>query len=110
MDLKSGRSLWTVKNPRPPRYPALRRDISCDVVIVGGGISGALVAHELVRDGHDVVVLDSRTPGTGSTAASTALLLYETDACLDELTRRHGWTAAFRVYALGRRAVREIGA
>jgi glycine/D-amino acid oxidase-like deaminating enzyme len=36
--------------------------------------TGALIADELAGHGHDVVVLDQRDPGWGSTSASTALL------------------------------------
>ena len=53
--------------------------------MIGAGITGALVAHELVRSGLDAVVVDKRAPGVGSTSASTALLLYETDTALAEL-------------------------
>jgi len=110
MDLKSTPTLWTQQNPRPPRFPKLKTNITCDVAVIGAGITGALLAHELVRNGFKVVVVDKRAPGTGSTSASTALLLYETDASLAELSRRHGAAAARRVYALGRQAIREIGA
>lgn len=110
MDLKSGRTLWTQQNQHQRRYPKLRGNVACDVAIVGAGITGALVAHELTKSGCKVVVIDKRSPVTGSTSASTALLLYETDTSLAELTRRHGWTAAVRAYVLGRRAIREIGA
>ena len=109
MNLKSGRTLWTQRNSRPPRYPKLRTDITCDVAVIGAGITGALVAHALVRSGLNAVVVDKRAPGVGSTSASTALLLYETDTSLAELAQRHGRAAALRVYALGRRAIRELG-
>lgn len=110
MKLKSGLTLWTKRNRPPPDYPALRKDVVCDVAVIGAGITGALIAHELVARGQQVVVLDKRAAGTASTSASTALLLYETDSSLAELTRRHGWAAAARTYALGRRAIRELGA
>lgn len=109
MDLKSGPTLWTKQNPRAPRYPPLHTNIFCDVAIIGAGITGALVAHELVKSGRKIVVIDKRAPGTGSTSASTGLLLYETDLSLAELARRHGRRTAVRSYVLGRCAIREIG-
>lgn len=109
MNLKSGRSLWAQQNRSGPKYPALHTRISCDVAVIGAGITGALVAHELVKSGRKVVVVDRRAPGTGSTSASTALLLYETDTLLADLVRRHGRAAAERTYHLGRQAIREIG-
>ncbi|WP_091028677.1 NAD(P)/FAD-dependent oxidoreductase [Microbacterium oxydans] len=42
------------------------------IIVIGAGVIGASVAHHLARAGHDVIVLDSRTPGAGVTAASFA--------------------------------------
>ena len=44
MDLKSGYPYWTVKNGLLASFPALARDIRCDVAVVGAGITGALIA------------------------------------------------------------------
>ncbi|MDP1861880.1 MAG: FAD-dependent oxidoreductase [Gemmatimonadaceae bacterium] len=109
MDLHTGAPFWLIRNGFGTRYPALRSAESCDVVVVGGGITGALCADRLTREGLDVVVLDQREPGLGSTAASTALLLYETDMELAALVDAVGREAAVRAYALGREAVLEIG-
>lgn len=109
MKLTAGTTYWATANRPPPRYPRLKRDISCDVAVIGAGITGALVSHQLAQAGLKVVILDKRPPGTGSTSASTALLLYETDTPLAELARVHGKRNALRAYTLGRRAVREIG-
>lgn len=109
MKLTAGLTYWAKANQPPPRYPRLRQNVSCDVAVIGGGITGALVTHQLVRSGLSVVIIDKRPPGTGSTSASTALLLYETDTSLADLTRRHGKKNAVQVYALGRRAIGQIG-
>jgi choline dehydrogenase-like flavoprotein len=54
----------------------------CDVAVVGGGVSGALTALALSKAGFDVVVVDRRTPGKGSTLASTAMIQFEIDTPL----------------------------
>src|ERR1700752_1494549 len=79
MDLKSGYPYWTVKNGLLASFPPLARDVRCDVAGVGAGITGALIARSLCEAGLDVVVLDKRDAGWGSTAATTALLQYEID-------------------------------
>ncbi len=109
MKLTAGTTYWAAANRPPPHYPRLKRDVNCDVAVIGAGITGALVSHQLAEAGLKVVVLDKRPAGTGSTSASTALLLYETDAPLVELARAHGKRNALRAYALGRKAVHEIG-
>ena len=60
------------------------------MLVVGGGITGALIADELSAHGHEVAVIEQRDIGWGSTAASTALLQYEIDTHLLELAERYG--------------------
>jgi hypothetical protein len=48
MDLTSELPFWTVRNGLMAVHPPLERDLRCDALIVGGCISGALVAHQLV--------------------------------------------------------------
>ncbi len=105
MDLHSGAPFWLIRNGLGQPGQALDRDEHCDVVIVGAGVTGALVADALVRAGHDVVVLDRREPGLGSTAASTALLQYELDIELVALTKMIGADRATRAYQLCRDAI-----
>lgn len=88
MDLISGQPLWPVAAGLPACYPALRSDLECEVAVLGAGITGALVAHRFAADGIDVVVVDRSEVGHGSTAASTALVLYELDTQLAELEER----------------------
>ncbi|HEX5791927.1 MAG TPA: FAD-binding oxidoreductase [Rheinheimera sp.] len=84
MDLKS----WAVKNGLMYAFPQLKADIRCDVVVVGAGITGTLIADELAAHGHDVVVLEQRDVCWGSTSASTAFLQYEIDTHATDLAAR----------------------
>lgn len=43
-DLRSGGSPWE-RDSRSLKKGALRTDLKCDVLVVGGGITGALIAH-----------------------------------------------------------------
>ncbi len=90
MDLKSGYPFWAIKNGLMSPFPRLERDLRCEVAIVGGGITGALIAQELAAHGHDVALVEQRDIGWGSTAASTALLQYEIDTHMIDLAKRYG--------------------
>ncbi|MGN6382018.1 MAG: NAD(P)/FAD-dependent oxidoreductase [Dyella sp.] len=94
MDTKSGYPWWTVSNGLIGQFPSLRTDTQCEVAVIGAGITGSLVAHALAEAGMDVLVIDRREAGWGSTAASTALLQYEIDTPLVDLIKRYGETAA----------------
>lgn len=103
-DLRTGRSLWA--DSRGLGVPArpLNAAVSVDVAIVGAGISGAFMAHELSKD-HSVAVLDRRPPLMGSTLASTALLQWEIDLPLTALEKKIGAASAKRAYLRSRQAV-----
>ncbi|TDK25987.1 FAD-binding oxidoreductase [Luteimonas aestuarii] len=98
MDLKSGYPYWAVRNGLMQAFPPLQQDARCDVLVVGGGITGALVADELARHGHDVMVVEQRDVGWGSSAASTGLLQYEIDTHMVDLAREYGEDAAVQAY------------
>jgi len=110
MDLVSGCPFWLINKGILGVYPPLRETIECEVAILGGGISGALIGHRLAEAGVEAVLLDKRDIGTGSTAASTALLQYETDWTLGELAERFGEERAVRVYRACRDAVAGVAA
>src|SRR4051794_17235562 len=100
MDLVSAYPFSFVRNGLIKSYPRLDRDCRCDVVIVGGGITGALIAYYLSHAGLDTVLVDKRDIGTGSTCASTGFLQYEVDVPLTELVQRVGEPRAVRSYTL----------
>ena len=103
-NLRTGRSLWADSPGLGVPVRPLEAAISVDVAIVGAGISGAFMAHELSRD-HTVAVLDRRPPLTGSTVASTALLQWEIDLPLTALAEKIGPAKAKRAYLRSRSAV-----
>ncbi|MGH7215075.1 MAG: NAD(P)/FAD-dependent oxidoreductase [Tepidisphaeraceae bacterium] len=105
MDLKSGCMFWPQVDETIADYPPLDRDLACDVALVGGGITGALVSYFLCRAGVDCVILDRREIGHGSTAASTGLLQYELDTMLRELVDHVGKDHAVRAYQRCRAAL-----
>jgi glycine/D-amino acid oxidase-like deaminating enzyme len=109
--LRRGRPVWLAeRNGRgsPRRYPSLRGRHTCDVAIVGGGMTGALVAATFAAEGISVAVLESGRVGSGSTVASSALLLQESDQGLAQLARRYGRVASQRIWQLGQDAVRDL--
>jgi glycine/D-amino acid oxidase-like deaminating enzyme len=109
MDLTSGTPLWPTVDGLPAVYPPLQRDRRCDLAIVGGGITGALVAHRFARAGISTVLLEADEIAHGSTAATTALIQYEIDTHLIDLIDRVGADHAVRSYRLCLDAVRSIG-
>ena len=109
MDLLSPRPYWPIKDGLPASYPALSRNVRCQVAVIGAGVTGALVAWHLADAGIETVVLDRREVAHGSTAGSTSLLQYEIDVPLHELEERLGLQRAQDAYHDCLGAVRGIG-
>ena len=53
----------------------LKEDRTCEVCIIGGGLTGIYTAYLLAKSGHDVILIEARNEiGTGTTAHSTGKL------------------------------------
>ena len=75
-----------------PDLPELDGDLRSEVCVIGAGIAGAAVTHELCRRGHDVVLLhDASLAGVGGeTERSTAQLVTALDRGYRALVSVHG--------------------
>ncbi len=107
--LTAGDPFWPIKDGVPHSYEELTESIEVDVVILGAGISGALIAHSFAKAGIKVALIDKRNIGHGSTSASTALLQYEIDIPLVDLKKQLGKTAAERAYHLCGEGIKKVG-
>lgn len=108
-DLRDGNAVWKAYAVPKIRAVPLRRSVSTDVLIVGAGISGALIAQSLTDIGVRPLIVDRRSAALlGSTAASTAMLQFELDAPLGQLRRSIGRRRADQVWIASREAVNEL--
>lgn len=100
MNLHTTTTYWLLKNGFLFEYPALRKPLKVEFLVMGGGITGALTAWYLARAGVKVGLVDRRHIGMGSTCASTALLQYEIDVPMHKLVSFVGEKNAARSYQL----------
>jgi len=98
----SSKSAWQVPLPK---FPKLDRDLKCDVLIVGGGITGLTAGYLLTRAGRQVCVIERDTIGSGDTYCTTAHLTYVTDLRLKKLASTFGKQAAELVWRGGAAAI-----
>ncbi|KAA3452067.1 FAD-dependent oxidoreductase [Mesorhizobium sp. SARCC-RB16n] len=110
LDLRTGQPVWSAY--RAPAVPtgSLTRDVRTDVLIVGMGISGAMMAEALTADGHSVICIDRRGPLRGSTAATTALVQFEIDQPLSLLSGMIGTAQARQAWRRSRLAISNLAA
>ncbi|BEV03997.1 FAD-binding oxidoreductase [Chryseobacterium gambrini] len=98
MDLKSNEPFWLLKNGLISSYPSLKSNEECDVLIIGGGITGSLAAHQMMTEGYKTILIDQRELCNGSTSATTSMLQYEIDVPLFELIEKIGKKGAVASY------------
>ncbi len=106
--LRHGRPLWLDQSGPKRKYPRHRGSLDTDVVIIGGGITGAICAYLFSQAGVRVALVESKLIGRGSTVASTALLMQEPDRDFTDLAGRFGRAATREIWKSLGRATRDI--
>lgn len=69
-------SIWQ-KGVQLPSFPKLNGDITTDVLIIGGGITGILTAYFLKQNGVDCILAEKRKICQGTTGHTTAKITYQ---------------------------------
>lgn len=80
-------SLWQGLS-QPQNFPALEGDITADVAIVGGGITGVTAAALLSRAGRKVALIEADRIGNSATGGSTGNLYATVDEHLFRLKEK----------------------
>ncbi|MDD2983857.1 MAG: FAD-dependent oxidoreductase [Crocinitomicaceae bacterium] len=108
MDLTSNEPFWLIKNGLVNNYPSLKENIQTEILIVGGGITGSLMAHQCMEDGFKTTLIDRREIANGSSSATTSMLQYEIDTPLYKLTELIGKEGAEANFWAGHEAIDEL--
>jgi glycine/D-amino acid oxidase-like deaminating enzyme/nitrite reductase/ring-hydroxylating ferredoxin subunit len=90
------------------RYPALDRDLTVDVVVIGAGMTGLTAACLLKRSGRTVAVIDRRRCGGVDSGLTTAHVTCVTDRDLSELVKHFGRDHARAAWDAGLAAIEQI--
>ncbi|MES2592823.1 MAG: FAD-dependent oxidoreductase [Bacteroidota bacterium] len=110
MRLRTFESFWLLNNGLLNSYPSLQNhNEETEIVVVGGGITGALISHALMEKNYKVILLDKRDIAMGSTAATTSMLQYEIDVPLYQLSKMIGEKEAVECYKAGIKAIIDLG-
>jgi glycine/D-amino acid oxidase-like deaminating enzyme/nitrite reductase/ring-hydroxylating ferredoxin subunit len=91
-----------------PAFPKLDRDLTVDVIVIGGGIVGLTTAYLVAAGGQSVAVIERDRCAMIDTGHTTAHLTMVTDTRLCELSRTFGKTHAQAVWDAGLAAIAEI--
>lgn len=89
-------------------YPYLDKNVSCDCLVVGGGIDGAITAYYLTKSGIECLLIDKNRLGFMNTCCATALLEYQLDEHARDLKKFFSRDDVVGVYKLGLNAINDI--
>lgn len=73
-----------------PRFPALQYDLKTDVLIIGGGLSGLLCAHQLQQAGVDYTLIEANRIGGGTSGHTTAKLTAQHGLIYHRILEQYG--------------------
>lgn len=108
--VNGGPSFWHLQAPAPKSRPGLDGDTSCDVAIVGGGLTGLWTAYYLKQacPDLDVVLLEARTVGYGASGRNGGWLSSEIGGSREAYAERGGRQATIRLARAMQEAVDEV--
>lgn len=89
--------LWRKTAPDPPPVDRLDGDVTCDVAVIGGGLTGSRAALALVEAGVNVVVLEKEVIGFGASGRSGGQVNLGFKIDPDDLERQMGQETAGRM-------------
>ncbi|EOR21076.1 putative oxidoreductase [Clostridium sartagoforme AAU1] len=103
-----GDCIFTRINKVTKQYDYLTEDINTDVIIVGGGVTGAILGYYFTKNNINAVILEKSRIAHGSTSITTSLLQYELDSNALELKSYTSIDNVIKSYKLGLKALNEI--
>jgi len=70
-------------------YPSLNKNITTDICVVGGGITGLSIAYQLAKRGRKVTLVEAFKIGSGQTGRTTAHLTCQLEETFTDLLKIH---------------------
>ena len=97
-------SIWETKLKRD-EFPTLKEDIKTDVLIIGGGITGVLLAYFLHNRGVDYVLVEKERIFSGVTENTTAKITVQHGLIYQKILKQFGVDNASAYYKANNKAL-----
>ncbi len=107
MEYVKGEAYFYQVEERLKNYPYLNKDFQTDILIIGGGIVGAITNYYLSQK-YDVALIDKSRFGSGCTSCATVLLEYQLDDFAENLLSVMSEDEISQVYRMGQESIIEI--
>ncbi len=99
-------SLWLKNNPLP-QFPPLFGKVKTDVLIIGGGLCGILIANELQKLGVDYVLVERDRICRKTSGNTTAKITSQHGLIYSKILKKYGTEAAQKYYRINEKAIEQ---
>ncbi len=107
MEYIKGDAYYAQSKNKIQQYPYLNSDIECEMVIIGGGIDGAIANYYLSQN-HQVVLVDKGRLAHGCTSCATPLCEYQLDKLAHQLPSSMSSEDTIAVYHMGQQSIARL--
>jgi len=97
-DYMKNRSIWINNKVNNEKQKKLDSDISCDVLIIGGGMAGLSVAYNMMDSKMNVVLIEKDICAMGATSKNTGKLTWMQDLIYGRLSKNYNSAVAKLYY------------
>lgn len=107
MVIKVNESYWQ-KTAQKQVYPKINQNKKCDVVIIGGGLTGISLAYRLKDCGLKVIVLEEKEIGSQTSGHTTAKITFLHDLIYTYLNEYYSYHIAKKFFLSNKEAMNDI--
>lgn len=107
MEYIKGKPYFCYCKDKIKQYPYLKKDLTCELLIIGGGIDGA-IANFYLSQKYDVALVDKSRLGYACTSCATALLEYQLDDYASDLLEQMSEDDIVLAYQMGLESIKKI--
>lgn len=105
--MSDNKSIWQ-DTASIPEFKSLSKDLSADVLVIGGGMAGLMTAYALKEKGIDCVLLEKDRLCQATTAKTTAKITALHGFCYSKILKSYGKEYAQMYYKANTEAVEKI--
>lgn len=91
------KSIWH-KSVKLPKFPQLQGNVNTDILIIGGGIVGILIAYFLKQNNIDCILVEKGYICQGTTSHTTAKITYQHGLVYNKLLKKSGLETAQKYF------------
>ena len=107
MEFINGDRYFYKINDKIKQYNYLNKNLSCDILIIGGGINGTILNYYLSKN-YNVTLVEKSRLGGNLTSLATALLEYQLDNFASDLKQTLTEDEILDCYNLGLKSIEEL--